>query len=96
VQLGAGQSEEDVGGVRGVEAIRAILLDGQILTDLDTGWGPAWVLLQPVLLFASGLFLYDSNDSRRAAAPSGSTDGSRLPGAPPVRVATGGALQDVR
>lgn len=42
----------------GVEAIRAILLDGATLTSLDTGWGLGWVLLQPLLLCTLGVILF--------------------------------------
>jgi ABC-2 type transport system permease protein len=42
----------------GIEAIRAILLDGASLTDLGAGWGLGWILLQPVLLCALGGILF--------------------------------------
>ena len=43
----------------GIEATRAILLDGATLTSLDTGWGLGWVLLQPLLLVGLGLILFN-------------------------------------
>ncbi|MDN3243140.1 ABC transporter permease [Glycomyces tritici] len=42
----------------GVEAVRAMLLDGAPLTELDAGWGLGWILLQPVLLTGLGIFLF--------------------------------------
>lgn len=42
----------------GVEALRDILLHGGSLTDLDTGWGLGWLLLQPLLIVAAGIVLF--------------------------------------
>ena len=42
----------------GIEAARAILLEGAALTDLDVGWGLGWVLLQPILLTGLGILLF--------------------------------------
>lgn len=42
----------------GIEAARAMLLDGAALTDLNAGWGLGWVLLQPVLLTGLGILLF--------------------------------------
>lgn len=42
----------------GIEAARAILLDGATLTDLGVGWGLGWILLQPILLTAAGVLVF--------------------------------------
>ncbi|MDJ1133695.1 ABC transporter permease [Streptomyces iconiensis] len=42
----------------GIEATRDILLGGHSLTNLPTGWGLWWVLLQPLLLVAAGVVLF--------------------------------------
>ncbi|GAA1659782.1 hypothetical protein GCM10009830_00930 [Glycomyces endophyticus] len=42
----------------GIEAAQAILLDGATLTDLGTGWGLGWILLQPLLLGALGVLVF--------------------------------------
>ncbi|MFI9154618.1 ABC transporter permease [Streptomyces sp. NPDC053367] len=42
----------------GIEAMRDILIGGHSLTDLQTGWGLGWLLLQPVLIVAAGIVLF--------------------------------------
>lgn len=42
----------------GIEAARAILLDGSTLTGLGAGWGIGWVLLQPILLTGLSIILF--------------------------------------
>lgn len=43
----------------GIEAAQAMLLDGATLTGLDVGWGLGWILLQPILLTAVGVLLFN-------------------------------------
>jgi ABC-2 type transport system permease protein len=42
----------------GVEAIRDMVLHGAPLTDLHSGWGLGWLLVQPLLLVAVGIVLF--------------------------------------
>ncbi|GAA2122494.1 ABC transporter permease [Glycomyces algeriensis] len=43
----------------GIEAARAMLLDSATLTDLGTVWGLGWLLLQPILLTAAGVVVFN-------------------------------------
>ncbi|ADD42289.1 ABC transporter permease [Stackebrandtia nassauensis] len=42
----------------GIEAMRDILLDGDSLAGLSTGWGPGWLLLQPLLIAGAGVLVF--------------------------------------
>ncbi|MEU4409100.1 ABC transporter permease [Streptosporangium sp. NPDC023963] len=43
----------------GIEAMRDILLGGHSLAALPTGWGLGWLLVQPLLLTAAGVVLFN-------------------------------------
>ncbi|SDI12984.1 ABC-type polysaccharide/polyol phosphate export permease [Actinokineospora alba] len=42
----------------GIEAMRDILLGGHSLGTLPTGWGLGWLLVQPLLITAAGIFAF--------------------------------------
>ncbi|MFD1932486.1 MULTISPECIES: ABC transporter permease [Nonomuraea] len=42
----------------GIEAMRDILLGGHSLVALPTGWGLGWLLVQPLLITATGVVLF--------------------------------------
>jgi ABC-type polysaccharide/polyol phosphate export permease len=43
----------------GVEAMRDILIGGHTLTDLPSGWGLGWLLVQPLLILAAGSIAFN-------------------------------------